>query len=57
MSVDSINTFPEDGVAGAKFVMGDAVLQVIMPDGSFETVGSFKYDQQTYELTSGFGRY
>jgi hypothetical protein len=53
VSLDLINTFPEDGAAGVKFEMGTATLQVQMPDGSVEKIGNFDYDQNSYELTSG----
>ncbi|MES1240913.1 MAG: hypothetical protein ABUT39_04780 [Acidobacteriota bacterium] len=56
VSLDLLNAIPEYTSGGTKFDYGDFDLGVQMPDGSFNTIGSFgfdQYDQSAYEANGG----
>ncbi|HET9226063.1 MAG TPA: hypothetical protein VFR31_05320 [Thermoanaerobaculia bacterium] len=56
VSLDLLNAIPEYTSAGAKFDYGDFDLGAKMPDGSFNVIGSFgfdQYDQSAYEANGG----
>lgn len=56
VSLDLLNAIPEYTSGGTKFDYGDFDLGAQMPDGSFNVIGSFRfdqYDQSAYEANGG----
>lgn len=56
VSLDLVNAIPEYTSGGTKFDYGDFDLGAQMPDGSFNVIGSFgfdQYDQSAYEANGG----
>lgn len=56
VSLDLLNAIPEYTSGGTKFDYGDFDLGAQMPDGTFNVIGSFgfdQYDQSAYEANGG----